>query len=148
MEINLPPDFKEFLRFLHINGVEYLLIGGYAVSYHGYQRSTQDLDIWIAIHPDNAERMVAALREFGFDVPELSTNLFLRDDSIVRMGETPLRIDISTKISGVDFDKCYAKRIIEKHDDFEVHFINLHDLKVNKKACAREKDLIDLKNLP
>ncbi|MGH7456942.1 MAG: hypothetical protein ACRENG_36665, partial [bacterium] len=74
--------------------------------------------------------------------------LFLHDDSIVRMGVTPLRIDISTKISGVNFDECYAKRIIERLDDFEVHFINLHDLKVNKQACAREKELIDLKNLP
>jgi len=148
MEIKLPPDFKELLRLLDKKEVEYLLIGGYAVAYHGYPRSTQDIDIWIAIHPDNAERMVAVLEEFGFGVPELSTSLFLRDNSIVRMGEAPLRIDISTKISGVNFAECYAKRIIEKIDDFEVHFINLHDLKVNKKASARDKDLIDLKNLP
>ena len=148
MEIKLPPDFKDFLRFLHTKRVEYLLIGGYAVAYHGYQRTTQDLDIWIAIHPDNAERMVAALKEFGFNVPELSPSLFLRDKSIVRFGEVPLRIDISTAISGVDFTKCYAKRIIEKIEDFHVHFINLHDLKANKKACARDKDLNDLKNLP
>lgn len=148
MEIKLPPDFKDFLRFLHTQRVEYLLIGGYAVAYHGYQRTTQDLDIWIAIHPDNAERMVAALKEFGFDVPELSTSLFLKDKSIVRFGQVPLRIDISTAISGVNFAECYAKRIIEKIDDFNVHFINLHDLKVNKKASARDKDLVDLKNLP
>lgn len=146
MEIKLPPDFKDFLRLLDIKEVEYLLIGGYAVAYHGYQRTTQDLDIWIAIHPDNAERMVAVLREFGFNVPELSTNLFLRDKSIVRFGEVPLRIDISTQISGVNFAECYAERIIEKIDDFDVHFINLHDLKINKKA--RDKDLVDLKNLP
>jgi hypothetical protein len=92
--------------------------------------------------------MVTVLQDFGFNVPELSTSLFLRENSIVRMGETPLRIDISNKISGVNFDECYAKRIIEKIDDFEVHFINLDDLKANKKASAREKDLIDLKNLP
>jgi predicted nucleotidyltransferase len=148
MEIKLPPDFKDFLRFLQTRGVEYLVIGGYAVAYHGYLRPTHDLDIWIAIHPDNAERMVTVLQDFGFNVPELSTSLFLRENSIVRMGETPLRIDISNKISGVNFDECYAKRIIEKIDDFEVHFINLDDLKANKKASAREKDLIDLKNLP
>lgn len=91
---------------------------------------------------------MAALKEFGFDVPELSPSLFLRDKSIVRFGEVPLRIDISTAISGVDFAECYAKRVIEKIEDFHVQFINLHDLKANKKASARDKDLTDLKNLP
>jgi Mg2+ and Co2+ transporter CorA len=79
MDITLPPDFKEFLRLLNTHGVEYLLIGGYAVGYHGYPRATNDMDIWIAIHPQNAERMVAVLRAFGFDTPDLSPDLFLQD---------------------------------------------------------------------
>src|SRR5205823_13967656 len=79
MDITLPPDFKEFLRLLNTHGVEYLLIGGYAVGYHGYPRATNDMDIWIAIHPQNAERMVAVLRAFGFDTPNLSPDLFLQD---------------------------------------------------------------------
>src|SRR5205085_5947624 len=72
MDITLPPDFKEFLRLLNAHGVEYLLIGGYAVGYHGYPRATGDIDIWIELNPDNAARTVAVLREFGFDSPQLS----------------------------------------------------------------------------
>ena len=75
MEIELPPDFREFLSLLKAHSVRYLLIGGYAVGYHGYPRATNDLDVWIDIHLDNAARMVRALRAFGFDLPELSEDL-------------------------------------------------------------------------
>jgi hypothetical protein len=77
--VNLPPDFKEFLQLLSAHQVEYLLIGGYAVAYHGYPRATADMDIWIALHPHNAEKVVAALKAFGFDLPELSPTLFLKE---------------------------------------------------------------------
>ena len=83
MDLELPPDFKEFLRLLNAQGVEYLLIGGYAVGYYGYPRATNDLDIWIAVQSENAERMVTALRDFGFETPELSASLFLQDENIV-----------------------------------------------------------------
>lgn len=112
MDIELPPDFREFLKLLNVHKVEYLLIGGYAVGYHGYPRATHDLDIWIAIHPNNAKRVVAALREFEFDMPELSPDLFLQDRRIVRMGVPPLRIEIATTISGVKFRECYRKRVV------------------------------------
>ena len=87
--IHLPPDFKEFLKLLEDHKVHYLLIGGYAVGYYGYPRATADMDIWIAIHPDNAQKIVSVLREFGFDVPELSADLFLKEQQIVRMGVPP-----------------------------------------------------------
>ena len=89
----LPPDFKEFLSLLRANRVEYLLIGAYAVGYHGYPRSTNDLDIWIASTLEIATRILAALKEFGFGTPELTTELLLRPNSIVRMGEEPMRIE-------------------------------------------------------
>src|ERR1051325_7498858 len=103
MDIELPPDFKEFLRLLNAHRVEYLLIGGYAVGFYGYPRATNDLDIWIAVHPANAEKMVAVLKDFGFNTPELNSQLFLEEDRIVRMGLPPIRIEVATKISGVDF---------------------------------------------
>src|SRR5262245_40633925 len=78
MDITPPPDFKEFLRLLNTHGVEYLLIGGYAVGYHGYPRATNDMAIWIAIHPQNAERMVAVLRAFGFDTLTSPPTCFCR----------------------------------------------------------------------
>ena len=148
MEVNLPLDFKEFLKLLNEKNVRYLLTGGYAVGYHGYPRATGDMDIWIAIHPDNAKKVISALREFGFDHPDLSPDLFLQKNKIVRMGHPPMRLEISTGISGVEFDECYVSRIVDTLDGVEVSIIDLPHLKANKKAAGRHKDLADLENLP
>lgn len=148
MEGVLPLDFKEFLSLLHQHEVEYLVIGGYAVAYHGYPRVTPDMDIWIARHLDNAERMVAVLKEFGFDMREISTEPFLQDKSFVRLGKPPLYIKIFTKIVGVSFDDCYVGRTMEVIDEVKVNFIGLKHLKINKKASGSYKDLNDLENLP
>jgi len=147
MDIVLPPDFKEFLKLLKSKNIRYLLIGGYAVGYHGYPRATNDMDIWIAIDPKTAEQMVLALKEFGFDTPQLSKKPFLKKNSIVRMGIAPMRIEIFTTISGVDFEKCFQQRIIDEIDGIEVNIISLEQLKVNKKASGRHKDLDDFENL-
>lgn len=144
----LPLDFREFLSLLHSHKVEYLVIGAYAVGYHGYPRATPDMDIWIARNSANAERMVAALREFGFDTPELSTEVLLQEQNLVRLGEPPMCIKIMTTISGVNFDECYAERTVDMIDEVEVNFISLKHLKINKKASGRYKDLNDLENLP
>jgi hypothetical protein len=77
--VNLPPDFREFLRLLNVHQVEYLLVGGYAVAYHGYPRATAGMDLWVAVHPDTAEKLVATLKAFGFDVPQLTRDLFLKE---------------------------------------------------------------------
>ncbi len=148
MGLELPKDFKEFLNLLRVNGVEYLLIGAYAVGYHGYPRATKDLDIWIAPTPENATHIVSALKEFGFGTPELTTELLLRPNNIVRMGEEPLRIEILNWASGVDFDECYRERIIDTLDEVEVSLIGLNHLKANKRASGRLKDLADLQELP
>ena len=145
---SLPPDFKEFLRLLNDHSVEYLLIGGYAVAYHGYPRATGDMDIWVAMNPGNARRIVAVLRQFGFDVPQLSTDTFLAERKVVRMGVPPIRIEIMTTVSGVSFAECYADRVVAELDGVAVNLIGLEDLKRNKKASGRHKDLNDLENLP
>jgi predicted nucleotidyltransferase len=148
MAIKLPPDFSEFLKSLNDHGVKYLVIGGYAVGYHGYPRATGDLDIWVALERTNAERLVAALREFGFDVPALSPELFLQENSMVRMGVPPLRIEIMTAISGVRFDECYAERVVDLLDGVDVPLLSLENLKANKRASGRAKDMDDLEHLP
>lgn len=148
MDIELPPDFGEFLRLLDARGVEYLLIGGYAVAYHGYPRATQDMDVWVAISPQNASRLVQVLRDFGFDSPELGNQLFLKQDSIVRMGVPPMRIEIATSISGVSFDECYQARIVEEIEGVPVNIISLKHLKKNKQSAGRHRDLDDLEHLP
>lgn len=147
MAIRLPDDFKEFLRLLGSHGVRYLLVGGYAVGVHGYPRPTGDLDIWVALEPENADRIVTALREFGFDTPQLNRGLFLLHDSLVRMGNAPFRIEIMTTISGVSFDECYEKRMDATVDGVEVSLIDLAHLKKNKRASGRLKDLADLEEL-
>jgi len=146
--VNLSPDFKEFLRLLKEHQVEYLLVGGYAVAYHGYPRATADMDVWIAIHPENAHRFVTVLKTFGFDMSELSTELFLKEGQIIRMGVPPVRIEIVTSASGVHFKECYAARVVDELDGVEVDLIDLDHSKRNKRAAGRHKDLDDLENLP
>ena len=144
----LPDDFKDFLRLLNVHHVEYLVIGGYAVGYHGYPRATADLDVWIARSPENAARVVTALREFGFADATLSVDLFLEPARIVRMGVPPFRIEIATTISGVEFEACFENRVTTVIDDVPAFIIDLVDLRENKKASGRHKDLDDLEHLP
>lgn len=145
---SLAKDFREFLQSLNDHGVEYLVIGGHAVAFHGYPRATADLDVWVAVHPDNADRLVSALRQFGFDLPELNADLFLQPDRIIRMGVPPNRIEIQTGIDGVNFEDCRPRGIASELDGVQVLFIALADLKANKKASGRNKDLADLDHLP
>ena len=88
--IHLPQDFKEFFQSFNQHEVEYLLVGGYAVGYHGYPRATIDIDVWIASNPENARRVVAALEDFGFSGEVLVEGLFLESDKVVRMGLPPM----------------------------------------------------------
>ncbi len=146
--IRLPPDFKEFLKLLREHKVHYLLIGGYAVGFHGYPRATANMDIWVERLPDNATRIVTVLKEFGFNLAELTPALFLEENQIIRMGVPPVKLEIFTSISGVEFNKCFKDRIVTELDGVEVDLISLKDLKDNKKARLRSKDITDLENLP
>jgi hypothetical protein len=143
----LPQDFKDFLKLLNSKRVEYLLIGGYAVGYYGYARATADIDIWIAIHPNNAQKIAEVIREFGFASEEVSEKLFLEENKVIRMGMPPLRIEVLTTISGVNFEECYLERNVDLLDEIQVNIISLKHLKVNKKASGRLKDLADLEYL-
>ena len=144
----LTDDFREVLSLLGAHRVEYLLIGGYAVALHGYPRATVDLDIWVRVEPGNAARIVAALRAFGFDSPLLEERLFLLPDQIVRFGLPPFRIELLTSIAGVDFDACRGRAAMTPIAELSVPVISLDDLKTNKRAAGRHKDLADLEHLP
>jgi len=146
--IRLPQDFRDFLKLLNCHKVEYLLIGGFAVGYHGYPRATGDMDIWIAASPKNADKMISVLKKFGFDVPELNADLFLKKRQVIRMGMPPIRIEVLTDISGVSFKECYEKRVTDFIDDIKVDIISLKYLRINKKASGRFKDINDLEHLP
>jgi len=136
------------LRSLRSNGVEYLLVGGYAVGLYGYPRATADIDVWVRRTPENARRVVAAIRAFGFDVPALSPDLVMKPDQVVRMGLPPLRIEILTSVSGVEFEECWPSREEMLLDGEPVFLPSLSDLRRNKAASGRPKDLEDLKHLP
>ncbi|HEY0174284.1 MAG TPA: hypothetical protein VGB98_24925 [Pyrinomonadaceae bacterium] len=142
----LPPDFREFLRLLNSHGVRYLLVGGYAVGYYGYPRATADIDIWVETGAENVAKLVSALAGFGFAGVE--PELFAKDERVIRMGVPPLRIELLTGVSGVKFDDCYPARTVATLDEVEVSLIGLKDLKANKAASGRYKDLNDLEHLP
>jgi predicted nucleotidyltransferase len=146
--IELHPDFKDFLKLLNSNGVRYLIIGGYAVGYHGYPRATGDMDIWIAIDEENARKTACAVQEFGMPLDRVSEDVFLQPDKIIRMGVPPVRIEVLTGISGVDFNECFKQREVIESDGIPINMISLPMLKKNKNAAGRLKDLDDLHHLP
>lgn len=144
----LAMDFKEFLKLLDSNHVEYLLIGGYAVGIYGYVRATNDLDIWIDRSAENAAKTERALREFGFASAGLTAEIFLEPNNVIRMGVPPIRIEILTSISGVEFGPCYGEKEMIQIEGLVVPVISLARLRENKAASGRAKDLADLENLP
>ncbi|MCP4669448.1 MAG: hypothetical protein GY849_24205 [Deltaproteobacteria bacterium] len=146
--IELHPDFKDFLRLLNSHNVKYLLVGGYAVGYHGYPRATGDMDIWIESSESNSKKIAAAFRDFGMPHETISESLFLEKDKVIRMGIPPVRLEVITTASGVDFNECYSHREVIKIGDILINFISLQDLKKNKHAAGRHKDIADLEHLP
>ena len=143
----LPPDFSEFLRLLNTHEVRYLLVGGWAVGYHGYVRATADMDVWVDLEQENAERLVGVLREFGFGGSDPTPQMFLQESQVIRMGVPPIRIELLTSVSGVEFDECYSERIVEDWGGVRVDILSLPKLKANKRASGRLKDLNDLEHL-
>ena len=145
--IRLPEDFRDFLKLLNSHQVEYLLIGGYAVCYHGFYRTTADIDIWVAVSRENAEKLVKLIRQFGFETPALSEELFLNAGRMIRMGVEPTRIELLTEISGCEFEECFEKRIEGNLDGIPVKIISREDLIANKLKTGRLKDLLDVQKL-
>ena len=143
----LNPDFKEFIQLLNAHNVRYLVVGGYAVAFHGYPRNTKDIDIWLWLDPANADRLLRALADFGFASLGFRAADFLEPDQIIQLGYPPARIDLLTTIPGVDFEDCYASRLEVQVGDVTVNLIDLENLKRNKRASGRRQDLLDLENL-
>lgn len=141
----LNPHFLEFSKFLNAHSVRYLLIGGYAVGFHGWARNTKDIDFWIASDPENQERVIAALRDFAF--PDIASNLLAEEDAMLRFGVPPLRIEILKAIRGVSFEDAWVNRVYWEDGEITVPVIGLADLRKNKLATGRPSDLADLGKL-
>lgn len=142
----LPEDFKEFLKLLNSNKVQYILVGGWAVGFYGYSRVTADMDIFIGISADNISLMKSALYEFG--VPEFDSSMLTIKGNVFRIGRSPLRIEVINEISGVDFEDAFNNReFIELDDHLRIPIISIDDLFKNKSSTGRTKDKADLEEL-
>jgi hypothetical protein len=140
-------DFKEFVALLNSHDVEYLLVGGYALAAHGHPRYTGDIDFWVNSRPDNATRLMQALTAFGFGALGLSEADFAQPEQVIQLGYPPARIDLLTSIDGVDFDRCYPRRLMVEIAGVALPVIHLEDFRANKRATGRTKDLADLESL-
>ena len=143
----LNQDFKEFIQLLNEHEVKYLVVGGYAVAFHGYPRYTKDIDIWIYLDKANAEKLLKALKDFGFGSLDLKVEDFLDPDQVIQLGYPPNRIDLITDLKGVEFKNCFSAKIEVEIDGTKVNFIDLEHLKQNKQATGRHQDLADLEHL-
>ena len=143
----LTPDFKEFAALLNSNKVEYLIVGGYALAAYGHPRYTGDLDFWIGTAAENADRVLAALNQFGFGSLGIRREDLTEPGQVIQMGFPPSRIDLLTSIDGVSFVPCYQRRLVFNVDGLQLGFIALDDFKINKKAVGRHRDLADLEIL-
>jgi len=143
----LPKDFKEFFELLGSERVEYLLVGGFAVGHYGYPRATGDMDVWVGTNPPNADALARALVRFGFSPGSVDPASFAAPNRVIQMGVPPLRIDVLTSVSGLDFAAAYEKRELVEMDGVSVSVISLDDLKTNKSSAGRPKDQVDLEHL-
>ncbi len=140
-------DFKELLELFNRHKVEYLVVGGYALAFHGAPRVTGDIDLFVRPTGENAERILYALEDFGFGSLNLSREDFTMPGMIVQLGVPPVRIDIITRVSGVSWEKADADKVAGSYADTPVHFIGRDDLITNKRATGRKKDLADIEAL-
>lgn len=148
-KLALPQDFKDLLKLLLDHEVRFLIVGGYAVVFHGYPRFTGDLNIWVDNTESNAAKIVASLKQFGFDSPNLKAEMFMAKDSLTRMGVEPMKIEIFTHISGLIFANSFINAATLKiEDSISIPFLSLEDLKKSKRSSGRAQDIADLENLP
>jgi len=141
-------DFKELLSAFNAARVKYLIVGGYAVSFHAQPRATKDLDILIGADTENSKSVYMALAKFGAPIEGLSAEDFTEPGNCFRMGSPPVMVDIMPKISGIEFEQAWQRRVdVQISDDLTVPFISLQDLMVAKIAAGRGQDLIDVDSL-
>ena len=145
--MQLNKDFREFIELLNSNGVEFLVVGAFAVAWHGHPRFTADIDFLIRASSANAEYMLNALTEFGFGSLEISIEDMNRPNQVVQLGVVPNRIDIITSIDGVEFEQAWRRRVAGEIDGISVSIIGLEDLLRNKEATGRLKDAGDAEEL-
>lgn len=145
--MRLQKDLREFIELFNSNGVEYLIVGGFALAFHGRPRYTGDIDLLVVPSKENSGRIVAALHEFGFPLAGLRAGDFTEADQVIQLGRPPNRIDLLTSVSGVTAADAWAQRIAGELDGLPVFFLNRDHLIANKRATGRLQDKADLEAL-
>lgn len=143
----LNEDYKEMLRCLNTNDVKFLIVGAYALGAYGYPRATGDMDIWVMATADNSEKLYKALKEFGAPLAQIDEHTFVKQGIIFQIGVAPRRVDIITKIDGVEFEDAYGHRKDINIEGLLIPFISKEDLIKNKLSTGREKDRVDAEQL-
>ena len=145
--MDLPKDFSELLESFNANGVEYLLVGGYALAHHGAPRYTGDLDLFVHANPENARRILSALEAFGFGSVALTVADFCAPDRVVQLGRPPIRIDLLTGLDGVTWEEAISGVESSVIEGLPVPVIGRTEFIANKRATGRATDLADLEAL-
>ena len=146
-KLTLAPDFKEFIESFNVEGVRYLVVGGFAVGFHGRPRYTKDIDVWVDNSRENSECVIAALRRFGFGALGLTADDFAGSDEIIQLGVAPVRIDILTDVPGLSFSECYDRRDTFESEGLPIDTVCVDDLITSKKTAGRGVDLGDVDEL-
>ena len=141
------PDFSELLALFNAHHVEYLIVGGYALAFHGAPRFTGDLDVFVNPAVANAQRILTALEAFGFTSVGLTVNDFTSPDQVIQLGEPPVRIDLLTSITRVSWDAAWAGKVAGNYGDLPVYYIGRAQFLANKRATGRTQDIADLERL-
>jgi predicted nucleotidyltransferase len=143
----LNKDLREFVGLLNEKGVKYLVIGGYAVAYHGYPRYTKDIDIWVWLNEENAQKVIETIKAFGMASMQILVEDLLNKNSVIQLGMPPNRIDILMDLETLDFETCYAQKEITHIDGLQIAFLDFDSLIQSKLAAGRPQDKVDAKKL-
>ena len=145
--MNIHPDFEELLRLLEEHRVDYMIVGGYAVAFHGYPRFTRDIDIFFEASSENIERLQAALLVFGFSEQDLPEDAFKAKGTVLTFGAVPVRVDLINEIDAVTYAEAKPNVLRGRYGEIEVTFIGFDDLIRNKQATPRARDKGDVEEL-
>jgi predicted nucleotidyltransferase len=140
-------DLKDLFRLLNENNVEYVIVGGYAVAFHGFVRATKDIDILFNNTPENITRLTAALAHFGIADSSIDKNDFSKPGQILRIGSPPMMVELINAVGGLTFREIWERRVEGNYGEVSVSFISRNDLLITKKAAARPQDLRDIEEL-
>ena len=145
--MDIPSDFIKLLECLNAHEVEYVIVGAYALAFYGHPRLTGDMDICVLPEAVNADKVIAALKDFGFGSLELNAEDFMIPDTVIQLGLPPIRVDIINSLTGISIEEVFSNRVEGFLGDIQVHFIGRREFIANKLALGRKKDLADIEAL-